>query len=50
MEELLKRLIDLSERILEEEKQQTRELEDLKNLFLKYDTEELLLDEELRDG
>jgi len=44
------KIIELLEQMLEEEKKQTKELQDLKNLFLKYDMEEFLNDEEVRSG
>ena len=44
------KIIRLLEQILEEEKKQTKELQDIKNLFLKYDMEEFLNDEEIRSG
>ena len=42
--------VDLLKQILEEQKKQTIELENIKNIFLKYDNEELLNDENIRMG
>lgn len=42
--------IDLLRQILAEQKKQTAELENIKNIFLKYDNEELMRDETLRMG
>ena len=44
------KIIDLLEKILEQERNQSQQLEDIKNLFLKYDDEELLEDEQVRMG
>ena len=42
--------IDLLKQILIEQKKQTTELENIKNIFLKYDNEELVHDETIRMG
>ena len=42
--------IDLLKQILVEQKKQTVELENIKNIFLKYDNEELMHDENIRMG
>lgn len=44
------KIIDLLGQILQELKQNNIEIEDLKNLFMKYDQDLLLEDENLRDG
>lgn len=43
-------MIDLLRQILAEQKKQTTELENIKNIFLKYDNEELMHDEKIRMG
>jgi hypothetical protein len=42
--------VDLLKQILEEMKKQTETLEDVKNLFAKYDQDLLLEEEDLRNG
>lgn len=44
------KIIDLLSQILQELKKNNLEIEDLKNLFMKYDQELLLEDENLREG
>jgi len=44
------KIIDLLSQILQELKQNNIEIEDLKNLFMKYDSDLLLEDENLREG
>lgn len=44
------KIIDLLTQILQELKKNNIEIEDLKNLFMKYDQELLLEDENLREG
>ena len=44
------KIIDLLSQILQELKKNNLEIEDLKNLFMKYDQDLLLEDENLREG
>ncbi len=44
------KIIDLLSQILQELKKNNLEIEDLKNLFMKYDQELLMEDENLREG
>ena len=44
------RIISLLETLVEEIKKQSQSLEDVKNLFIKYDTDLLMEDEYLREG
>lgn len=44
------KVIDLLSQILQELKKNNLEIEDLKNLFMKYDQDLLLEDENLREG
>ena len=44
------KIIDLLSQILQEHKKNNLEIEDLKNLFMKYDQDLLLEDENLREG
>ena len=43
-------IISLLRQLVEETKTNTETLEDVKNIFVKYDADVMLLDEELRDG
>jgi hypothetical protein len=43
-------IVQLLKEILEEQKKTVKELADIKNLFLKYDMEEFLNDENIRSG